>query len=77
MVKVFFKKDSSCTKFIYDLKQTLSLINNVDIITRQLNSQEITWSFQNIFHNKITGSCPVAQKSTIILNLDKKAVSNL
>lgn len=62
---------------MYDLKQTLTLINNVDIITRQLNNKEITWSFHNIFHNKITGLCPVAQKSTVILNLEKKAVSNL
>lgn len=45
------------------------------MITRQLNDQESTWSFFNIFQNKINGLCPVAKESLVVLNLGKNAVS--
>ncbi len=59
------------------MKQTLSLVvdNQLHLKQNLLNDQ-IRWSFSSIFSSKITGMCPVAEKSMIYFDLNLLQVDN-
>lgn len=56
--------DSSCKSKTYELKQTMSLVFNPDLV----NGRE-RWSIQRLFGYGIGKSCPLAQSSFIYVDL--------
>ena len=64
------KDPPNCQNVNSQVKQTLSLVYNIDLINnRKTLNDEFVWSFQNIFTNKISNVCPVANLSNVYMSL--------
>ncbi len=61
----------------HQLKQTLTLVYNLDLLKTQRTEKELVWSFENIFANKIRSICPVVDSSVVYLDLGPGIASTL
>lgn len=61
--------DERCLTQRTELKQTLSLVYNLNLLKARRTENEIVWSFNHIFGNKIQSVCPIADASTIYMDL--------
>lgn len=77
MASVHYKKtclDTECTREKLELKQTLSLVYDIGHVTRQLDPNQLAYSFSNLFQRSVNGYCPVASLSKVYFNLARNAV---
>lgn len=56
------------------LKQTLTLVYDVERVTRQLKPDQLAYTISNIFQRPIDGPCPVARLSKLYFNLVRDGV---
>lgn len=61
--------DPSCSIKQAELKQTLSLVYDLDLIKSKRTENEIVWSFENIFSTKLTSVCPVSHSTNVYFDL--------
>lgn len=59
------------------LKQTLTLVYNIDLLKTRRTDKELAWSFENVFSNKIRSNCPVVDSSNVYLDLGPDIASTL
>ena len=70
----YFKNPPQCSINVFELKQTLSLVYNSELILKQNLNEQTMWSFQSLFNQKIDSICPVADVSKIYMDLGATGV---
>jgi hypothetical protein len=58
-----------------ELRQTLTVVYDINSIIRQMNTDQLSYSFSNVFLKTIDGFCPVAYLSKVYVNLRNDAVA--
>ncbi len=71
---IYFKNPPHCSINVFELKQTLSLVYNSELILKQNLNEQTMWSFQSLFNQKIDSICPVADVSKIYMDLGATGV---
>lgn len=61
--------DSKCLVYKTEMKHTLSMVYNLDMIKTRRTENEIVWSFNDLFANKIDSLCPVATATNVYMDL--------
>lgn len=80
LVDLNFKQtclDANCLTKKSQLKQTLTLVYNIDLLKTRRTDKELVWSFENVFSNKIRSNCPVADSTSVYLDLGRDVASTL
>ena len=63
-----------CSQKTFELKQTLSVVYNTDLFSKQSLNEQSVWTFATVFAQQLDSVCPVAEISNIYMDLGNNGV---
>ncbi len=71
----FHKKDEiRCDSYRFKLTQTLTVVYNTELATKQRVPENIEWTLDSIFKKRLTNTCPAANSSNVFIRQGKNGV---